>query len=461
MSAPLNRVEVDAVDFQISCRRFTIRATITRDRQLPVVDEFVLRLLAILERMSITRMRSWFGFSKGEIDAVLIDIRRKGLVEFDGDDVILAPAGRDLFRGGKDEDVPNIVEVAPLISDVWFDLVSRNMIPRSRTRNVDYLLRMREDESARAFPETYARAAFHDNFRDYVKRIRRFPDPDNINLYSISDVEGGSYGYQVLPAKVVLDMDRRSVRPIFADMADAGLSFQRLTVAANDAWLNAFAPEPASSAAAEFERLTGHDWLSALAKEPSDMSHWAKALAGSTSEDAHFRSTVGAIYLSSNLSKILDVITKSGNAASKITLKWLRPSGFAWGRTLRISETLNEIREALKGAGRPELDTLIAMPRSTHQTMRSKHKRLFSRGVLLPSGRLPSNLEILLIPDVVAVVNLHLQLGAHAVPLGGIVTDPKRLSLIGQRLNESDGWEEMWSQARSPDDSVPDPDEVV
>merc|ERR1712137_1218628 len=58
------QVEIDAVDFQISCRRFTVRATITRDRQLPVVDEFVLRLLAVLDRMPTVRMRAWFGFSQ-------------------------------------------------------------------------------------------------------------------------------------------------------------------------------------------------------------------------------------------------------------------------------------------------------------------------------------------------------------------------------------------------------------
>ncbi|HWV45924.1 MAG TPA: hypothetical protein VN039_07900, partial [Nitrospira sp.] len=134
MSASSERIEIDEVDFQISCRRFTIRATITRDRQLPVVDEFVLRLLSVLDQMPVARMRAWFGFTESEMQTVLVDMGRRSLVELTGDDLRLAAAGRELFRSISRDGVPHIVEVAPLLESVWFDLVSRNMVPRSRAR---------------------------------------------------------------------------------------------------------------------------------------------------------------------------------------------------------------------------------------------------------------------------------------------------------------------------------------
>tara|TARA_R100000935_G_scaffold56585_1_gene88477 strand:- start:1034 stop:1585 length:552 start_codon:yes stop_codon:yes gene_type:complete len=183
MTLGSQQVEIDAVDFQIACRRFTVRATITRDRQLPVVDEFVLRLLAVLDRMPVARMRAWFGFSRAEMEAVLIDLSRRNFIEFDGEDVLLTLAGHELFKISGLHGSPSIVEVSPLIGDVWFDLISRNMVPQSRSKSMDYLVKLKELPAARDMPEAFARSAFEDNFRDYINLIRRLPDPDSVSLY--------------------------------------------------------------------------------------------------------------------------------------------------------------------------------------------------------------------------------------------------------------------------------------
>jgi hypothetical protein len=446
VKAAPKRIEVDAVDFQVSCRRFTIKATVTRDRQLPVVDEFVLRLLAVLERMPLARMRAWFGFSEAEIETVLVDMGRRKLIVFDHDDIILAPAGRELFRAVGEGGVPHLVEVGPLIGDVWFDLVSRNMVQRSRSRNVDYLVRMTEQPSARELPEAFAREAFEENFRDYAKRIRRLPDPDAINLYSISDVEGGAYGYQVLPAELVLDMDRMSVRPTFPDVGDGARSFQKLAVAANDAWQLASPPDVAPSTAVEFERMTGDGRFAPLIHAPGRVGAWLNAIDAADIQRPHFKPTIGASYLKENLSKLVDEISKLEPQVDANDITWLRPSGSTWGRTLRVAEAIQTLRATLRNAGRLDVGANLAMPRSTHKGVRSNHKRLFDRGYLLPQGHLPANLEVLLVRNVAAYVNVHLPVGGHAVPIGGVVTEPKRLARIADRLKpfQAEGWEEIW-----------------
>jgi hypothetical protein len=444
----VGRLLIDAVDFQIACRRFTIRATVTRDRQLGVVDEYVLRLLAVLERISVTRLRAWFGFSESEMETVLLDLgERRSWIEFDGDEVMLAPAGRELFRSVGADGVPHIVEVAPLVGDVWFDLVSRGMVPRSRSRNVDYLVRLREQSSARELPEAFAREAFEANFRDYARRIRRFPDADAVNLYSISDVYGGSYGYQVLPAVLALDVEKLVVRPTFPDLEDGAGGFQKLTVAANDAWVGLSVPDVAPTTAAEFERMTGETKLADVIRSPSSPDAWRLAL--SPAPVAGFKATIGASYLPENASPFIDLVGESGLPAQTVEIHWLRPSGSAWGRTLKVAETLHGLREALRNAGVGGVVTRLAMPRSTHRSIRANHRRLFDRGTLLPQGRLPANLEILLVPGVAAMVNVHVPLSGHGVPIGGIVTDPKRLARIADRINASaeEGAESLWAEA--------------
>lgn len=444
------RITVDAVDFQIACRRFTIRATVTRDRQLAVVDEYVLRLLAVVDRIPVRRLRAWFGFSEAEIETVLLDLgERRSWIELDGDDVTLAPAGQELFRSAGTDGVPHIVDVTPVVEDVWFDLVSRNMVPRSRARNTDYLVKLREQASARELPETFAREAFEANFRDYARRIRRFPDADTVNLYSVSDVYGGTYGYQVLPSAITFDPGKPAVRPTFPGFEEAGGNFQQLTVAANDAWSILSAADSSPNTAAEFERMTGDVNLAAVIHNPSSREAWRAALA--PDREDKFKPTVGASYLDDNAAPFIDLVGERVPGATLSEVRWLRPSGSAWGRTLKVAETIQGLREALRNAGSGEVATALAMPRSTHKGVRGAHRRLFDRGFLLPQGRLPANLEILLVPGIAALVNVHVPVGGHAVPIGGIVTEPKRLARIADRLNVTaeGGAEELWSRERS------------
>ncbi|MBY3201770.1 hypothetical protein [Rhizobium laguerreae] len=446
MSGTSERIEIDEVDFQISCRRFTIRATITRDRQLPVVDEFVLRLLSVLDQMPVAKMRAWFGFTESEMQTVLVDMGRRSLVELIDDDLRLAPAGRELFRSVSRDGVPHIVEVAPLLESVWFDLVSRNMVPRSRARPTDYLVKVAEQPSAREMPEAFAMAAFEENFRDYARRIRRFPDPDAVNLYSISEVEGGVYGYQVLRAKLVLDLDRMKVRPIFSDLIDSPANYQTLTVAANDAWQLVSGPDNTAATAAEFERMTGDARFSPVITEPGSAEAWLEAFKLLATPIPGFKLTSGASYLGYNLEPVLAAISELKPSDDVCEIIWLRPSGSTWGRTQRVAEALVGIGDALRNAGRTKVGTVLAMPRSTSKGVRTNHKRLFGRGVLLPQGHLPANLEVLIVAGVVAVVNVHLPVGGHSVPIGSVVSDARRLARIVERLTsrKGEGWEELW-----------------
>lgn len=446
----VEKLEVDAVDFQVACRRYTIHATITRDRQMPVVDEFVLRLLAILDRVPSARLRSWFGFSNSEMETVLVDIARRGHIAFDGEDIVLSAAGRELFKFSGADDAPRVVEVAPLIADVWFDLVGRGMVPRSPARPGDYLVKLQEIPGARELPEAFAREAFEQNFRDYVRRIRRLPDADAVNLYSISNVEGGGYGYQVVESGLALDMDRLTVRPTFGEAAENSAGFHRLAIAAGDAWQYASAPELSSASGAEFERWTGDDRLAAVLSQPDNIDFWTAALVRTERAGSGFVPTLGAAYLRRNMQLLIALVHAAGPAVPDREIVWARPGGTAWGRTARISGALTELRNSLSKPEGPDVESTLLVTRSTPKPHRTAHKRFFTRGRLAPQGHLPPNIEILLVPDVAAMINVHVKVGRHAVPIGGLVTDNKRLARIGEKLRPArrEGWEDLWQAAR-------------
>jgi len=310
------------------------------------------------------------------------------------------------------------------------------------------MIKLSELPDARDFPEAFARRAFEDNFRDYARRIRRIPDPDAINLYSISGVEGGAYGYQALQAQLVLDLDRLGVRPTFPEAVDSVSSFQKLAVAANDAWQVITGPDPGSGAMAEFERMTGDGRLSPLLQHSNEQSAWVEAFSLSEVLGSGYRPSVGATYLKGNIERLLQKFAEAKFEHRITELIWLRPNGSTWGRTTRIAEALTEVRDALRNNNQPDIKAVLAMPRSTVRSTRLSHKRIFDRGVLLPQGRLPSNLEVLLVPGIAALVNIHVPVQQHAVPIGGLVTEPKRLARIAERFRviREKEVEELWSR---------------
>lgn len=90
------------------------------------------------------------------------------------------------------------------------------------------------------------------------------------------------------------------------------------------------------------------------------------------------------------------------------------------------------------------------MPRATPRPVRRSHRRLFDRGVLLPQGHLPPNLEVVLIEGVCALIHVHVPIGGSAVSIGSLVTDKKRLERIASRLSSARNatWETVWQNGR-------------
>ena len=119
--------------FNVPCRRFLLTAHVTRDRRMPIADEFILRLLKLTDKLEASRLGAFFGFTPIETATVLQDLQRKKHVVLAGDKVQLTAAAHEKFRTGQDG-MPHILELETWVDRVWFDLISRNITPNDRTR---------------------------------------------------------------------------------------------------------------------------------------------------------------------------------------------------------------------------------------------------------------------------------------------------------------------------------------
>ena len=117
-------IVVDTLGFRVPCRSFYIRASVTRDRPLPVVDEFVLRLLRVCGQLTLDRLGDFFGFTRAEAERVVRDLVDRDLIVAEGNELRLSADAIALFRASADQE-PRMIQIEPRTENVWIDLVSR------------------------------------------------------------------------------------------------------------------------------------------------------------------------------------------------------------------------------------------------------------------------------------------------------------------------------------------------
>jgi hypothetical protein len=438
---------VDCLDFLVPCRRFSIRSNVTRDRQMPVVDEFVLRLIHVTERISIERVKRYFGFSQAETEIVLLDLQAHGLIALVDDFVSLTPMTSTLFRQVDEGDPPRLASVEPWSDFVWFDLVSRNMAPATRYRALPNLPLLKERPEARALPEKFARDAFQANFGDYARRIRRHPDADHLALYSISDVEVAGYGYQPLAADCGMIIHTApELRLSFPALQDNALQFRDLTIAAADEWQRMATPDSATGVD-EYERVTGDGRLHEVQRHINDPDRWMGLLQADLGSEA--RAIVGAAYLPANVENFCNAIsvglTRDTTASS--SLLWLRPGGTRWGRTLKLAEGLQRIREVCRSGGKANLKNTLVVPRALATKARTLWRRIFDEGLLAPTSYASGNLEILLMPKVAAMILVHIPVHGGSLPVGSITWAGATLEILHRRFRNLENFQTLWTSA--------------
>ena len=148
-----------------------------------MVDEFVLRALKLCEKVSASRLAAYFGFSKAEMQTVFVDLQARTLIVIGEDEVSLHPSAQEMFRTSGSS-VPTIMEVETWVNQIWFDLISKNMIAPQGLRNVRNLVELRPSTGRQDLPENFAREAFQDNFRGYLKLVRKINNSQHLSLTS-------------------------------------------------------------------------------------------------------------------------------------------------------------------------------------------------------------------------------------------------------------------------------------
>lgn len=445
--------ETNTFGFNLPCRQFVIAAERTRERRLPMVDEFILRTLLVVKSIPADRLARFFGFEGRDLGIAISDLQSRGLVSVDGDNLGLHPSAREMFRTSA-EDAPTITVAEPLNADVWFDLVTKHMVSGRGLRNVQYLVQI---PARQQLDESEARRAFHDNFRDYLRIARNDQKADQWSLYSILDVHAGRYSFVQVGGSERLTLQgvpRLEPSLHLRDGEDRGRTRQ-LTEAmvAELRKLDHVAPSQASFG--EFARMfSQRDCARWLGPQGTfDLAAWYQDEMGAGL--AHTVPLVGYPYVERNRRAVADLLEDAPldvNGDQRWQAWWLRPGGSMWGATEDVPSTLEALRGVVRARSkRGTLSSVLVSPASIADQVSRGYARVFEMGVRAPVKKVPTALEVILVADCVAVVSVMVALSdSVSVPIGYATADEARvrcireLSSIGELVREGT---RLWPQA--------------
>lgn len=459
MNAPIT---IRNFGFNIPCRRFLIRANVTRDKRLPVVDEFVLRSLKICEELPVRRIASFFGFTPAEMEKVTSDLIGSGLIAVDGDRIRLHASAHEHFRGSVDG-LPHVVELESWPIRIWFDLISKNMAAPG-TRSARNLIDVRPTSLTRDLPATYAKTAFEDNFPDYLRRVRRMPNPDRFALYSVPEAMAERFGSLVLPVdqELVYDPEPRLQPNLVAIQAEDMPRLRQLANAVLDTYRTLIYMEPSAAALSEFSTLSANNSVTDAYRGSAtfELPTWISLNPELDHRDR--RVIVGASYLRRNidtLAKLIDSLPKpaaSVEAAPAKEIVWYRPGGTAWGCSPDLRDAIRSMKAAIRRKfGRMAIRTTLVFPElSRGRDFPRRFEGLFDTGYIAPAGFLNPSIEVVHIPGVASLmlVNVALSPTVH-IPVGFASTAAEpRERIVSKLASLHSRLEELWRQERRDDD---------
>ncbi|TWX71722.1 hypothetical protein ESZ36_00350 [Colwellia demingiae] len=167
-------IQINKICFSLPTRAFLIDYAVSQKRQLPVVKEFIVRLVYSLGGCSVETIQNYFGFSNAEISAVIDDLLEERLIEWDEENISLTHYASEKFVAVEGRMLPRFFEVVDKAETVNFDLQEFKVLPNTLKRTGQNVLGVSmalPDDSYKLLNEK-AQGAFDSDFQHYREVVK-------------------------------------------------------------------------------------------------------------------------------------------------------------------------------------------------------------------------------------------------------------------------------------------------
>ena len=195
---------VGEVTFAIPGQSFGITCAVSAEEALPVVTEFVLRMIHTCGAMSAFQIRSFFGFNDKEVAAVVRTMHDELLVQWEDEELRLTPYALGRFLESSDN-IPRFFKIREWNSEIDFELIEFSPVKRtSKYRRTNAMVELSAgDQDKVSNTLHWAERSFQENFH----KINR---QDRVEIYKISEVHAGEKFMIPLPCMFSLSLDGKA-----------------------------------------------------------------------------------------------------------------------------------------------------------------------------------------------------------------------------------------------------------
>lgn len=436
--------EFNRVTFGLPIETFRVEAYIALDERLPVVTEFVLRLLRTCGRVSMQAFRDYFGFTDSEALSVVESLSRQGLIELVEDELQLSLFAIERFdEAGGDHPRFNKVELKKDV--VTFDLISftplRSVIGELATDNI---IKLNAEEDALGESKERARLAYRQRYPE-IASMRDDLRDKSFGVHSVEDIESKRRSYLPIPVSFSLDHDgqvERRIEEAFERVAPPELiRFVNEQVTASIPKTISMGTPGLEDFIEAFDLKLMGQYLTGkkfdLAGYLADV-HVTRNVKYPKNMDAFF----GNIYLNENVERIVarirdrrEVKRRQGKLLTSVA--WLAPDYELWGRGDSFSKSVAQLANVLKTGGSTDSLFLLANAEQGQESEVVSRFRVpqlnelhFSRPALNDGALMAGRVELMLYPTGFVVAVYHLSLSGSSglwAPIGFISSQPKHL----------------------------------
>jgi hypothetical protein len=204
------KIQLSKVCFGLPMKSFFMDYTVSKKRELPVVKEFVIRLIYSLPSTDLDTIQDYFGLTSKEMLAIVDDLQEEDLVEWEGGKIKLTYYAMSKFVEENGSLRPTFFEVTDEVSPVEFELYSFQMLPADvkRSGSQDFCLSLNLPDECYRNLLSKAQNAFDTNFNLFRELVLKEDVFSEIKeLYKINQVSDRYDSTLPLEVEYFLDTD--------------------------------------------------------------------------------------------------------------------------------------------------------------------------------------------------------------------------------------------------------------
>jgi len=208
------KIQLSKVCFGLPTKSFFMDYTVSKKRELPVVKEFVIRLIYSLSSTSLETIQDYFGLTSKEILAIVDDLQEENLVEWEGGKIKLTYYAMSKFTEEDGNLRPTFFEVTDEVSPVEFELYSFQMLSADvkRSGSQDFSISLSLPDECYRNLLNKAQSAFDSNFNLFRELVLKEDVFSEIKeLYKINQVSDRYDSTLPLEVEYFVDTDSPNI----------------------------------------------------------------------------------------------------------------------------------------------------------------------------------------------------------------------------------------------------------